>query len=114
MRDNVWPPQAAAGPAVGNYNVRSAAERMAMNAPIQGTAADIIKLAMIAVHRALAGRKLRARLILQVHDELIVDTPEEELAEVTQLVRDAMERVAELRVPLVADVASAHNWYDAK
>ena len=84
-----------------------------MNAPIQGTAADIIKLAMIAVHRALAERKLRARLILQVHDELIVDAPAEELAEVTQLVRDAMERVAELRVPLVVEVGSAYNWYDA-
>ncbi|MGI5878076.1 MAG: DNA polymerase I [Christensenellales bacterium] len=105
--------RAAPGLRSGNYNVRSAAERMAMNAPIQGTAADIIKLAMIAVHRALAERKLRARLILQVHDELIVDAPAEELAEVTQLVRDAMERVAELRVPLVVEVGSAYNWYDA-
>lgn len=106
--------RAVPGLTSGNYAVRSSAERMAMNAPIQGTAADIIKLAMIAVHRALERRNLGARLILQVHDELIVDAPAETVQEIAQLMKSAMEEVVSLKVPLIAEVAAASNWYDAK
>lgn len=106
--------RSAAGLSSGNYAVRTAAERMAMNAPIQGTAADIIKLAMIAVFRALEREHLNARLILQVHDELIVDSPIEEADRVKSLLKSSMEQVVALRVPLVAEVASASNWYEAK
>ncbi len=95
-----------------NPNQRGFAERTAINTPLQGTAADLIKLAMIALHRELNSRKLRARLVLQVHDELLLDVPTDELAEVSTLVRHAMESVATLRVPLVADLATGANWRD--
>ena len=98
----------------GNYNTRSFGERVAMNMPIQGSAADIIKLAMVRVHRQLREEGLRARLILQVHDELIVDTPTEEAARVETILRDCMEQVAALSVPLTADVHTGHSWYDTK
>lgn len=97
-----------------NFNVRSGAERIALNTPIQGTAADIIKLAMIAVERALREAKLQARLILQVHDELIVECPAEEAILVSQLVAEQMQKVADLAVPLVAEAKFAKSWYDAK
>jgi DNA polymerase-1 len=106
--------RAVPGLTSGNYAVRSAAERMAMNAPIQGTAADIIKLAMIAVHQALERRDLDARLILQVHDELIVDAPAEVVQEVARLMKSVMEGIVSLKVPLITDVSAASNWYDAK
>lgn len=96
------------------YNVRAFAERAAMNAPVQGTAADIIKLAMIAVDEALRSEKLRASLILQVHDELIVETPMDEVERVKTLVKERMESVMELEVPLIADVAAAKSWYECK
>ena len=96
------------------YNVRAFAERAAMNAPVQGTAADIIKLAMIAVDEALRSEKLRASLILQVHDELIVETPMDEVERVKMLVKERMESVMELEVPLIADVAAAKSWYECK
>ena len=95
-----------------NANVRAAAERMAINAPIQGTAADIIKLAMIEVHRRLEGSP--ARLLLQVHDELVLEVPAGERDAVAAEVRDAMEHVIELDVPLVVDIGSGRSWYDAK
>ncbi|MGI6706364.1 MAG: DNA polymerase I [Clostridia bacterium] len=97
-----------------NRNVRSFGERIAMNTPIQGTAADIIKKAMIQVHTELKRRKLRSRLILQVHDELIIDTYKDELELVKSLVKDLMESVIELKVPLVVDIGVGVNWYDAK
>ncbi|HHU49524.1 MAG: DNA polymerase I [Caldicoprobacterales bacterium] len=97
-----------------NYNIRSFGERIALNTPIQGTAADIIKLAMIRVHAELKKRKLKSRLILQVHDELIVDTLNSELEEVMELVRHQMENAAELAVPLVVDIGTGRNWYEAK
>jgi len=97
-----------------NFNVRSGAERIALNTPIQGTAADIIKLAMIAVERALREAGLQARLILQVHDELIVECPAEEAIAVSQLVMEQMRSVAQLSVPLVAEAKFAKSWYDAK
>ena len=97
-----------------NYTIRSFAERTALNTPIQGTAADIIKIAMIHVDEELNKRNFRAKLILQIHDELIIDCPKDELVSVTQLLKENMENAVKLRVPLVADIASAENWYDAK
>jgi DNA polymerase-1 len=97
-----------------NYNTRSFGERVAMNMPIQGAAADIIKLAMVEVSRILTQRKLKSRLILQVHDELIFDVPTAETNEVVALVHDCMEHVADLSVPLDADVKIGHSWYETK
>ncbi len=97
-----------------NYNTRSFGERVAMNMPIQGTAADIIKLAMVKVSRLLRERNLKTKLILQVHDELIFDVPKEEADEVVALVHDCMEHVAELSVPLDAEVRTGHSWYETK
>ncbi len=93
---------------------RGFAERTAINTPLQGTAADLIKLAMIALDRELKIRRLGARLLLQVHDELVLDVPTDELTEVSFLVRSIMESVAPLRVPLVAEVATGPNWRDTQ
>ena len=95
-----------------NFHLRGLAERMAMNTPIQGSAADIIKLAMIRAERNLA--HLKSRLILQVHDELVIETVESELDEVAKIVRDAMENVVALKVPLIVDVHYGKNWTEAK
>ena len=92
------------------HNVRQAAERMAINAPIQGTAADIIKIAMIRLHRALQEQGLRARMTLQVHDELVVEAPNEEAEAVKSLVRQVMENAFELQVPLKVDLKVGQNW----
>jgi DNA polymerase-1 len=97
-----------------NYNQRTLAERMAMNTPIQGTAADIIKLAMIRVDQALKREKSRSRMILQVHDELVLEVPKEELESVTTIVKQAMEHVVDLKVPLLVDVNYGKNWAEAK
>ena len=97
-----------------NFNVRSGAERIALNTPIQGTAADLIKLAMIRVDAALRRDFPAAKLILQVHDELIVECPEEIAAEVAALVSREMEQVASLNVPLTAEAKWGKSWYDAK
>ncbi len=93
-------------------NVRQALERAAINAPIQGTAADIIKIAMIRLHEALRARGLHSRMILQVHDELVLECPEEELAGVAALVREIMEGAFKLDAPLKVDVEAGPNWYD--
>jgi len=92
------------------HNVRQAVERMAINAPIQGTAADIIKIAMIRLHRALQERGLRARMILQVHDELVVEAPDDERLTVSSLMREVMESAFELKAPLKADLKMGQNW----
>ena len=97
-----------------NFNVRSAAERITLNTPIQGTAADIIKLAMLRVEKALAENFPEAKLLLQVHDELIVECPEEQAAEVAALVSREMEGVAQLKVPLTAEAHYGKSWYEAK
>lgn len=97
-----------------NWNLRSFGERTAINAPIQGTAADLIKKAMIRLGAALAERSSRARMILQVHDELVLEVPEEEVKQVSDLVRREMEGVAILKVPLKVDLATGPTWYDAK
>jgi len=85
-----------------------------MNTPIQGTAADIIKLAMVNVAKRLKEEKLRARLILQVHDELIIEAPIEEKDIASVILKEEMQGAAKLLVPLVADVNSGENWYNAK
>ncbi|QNL43449.1 DNA polymerase I [Oscillibacter hominis] len=97
-----------------NYNMRSFGERVALNMPIQGTAADIMKLAMVAVWRRLKREKLRSRLVLQVHDELIVECPAQESETVERLVKEEMEAVAHLAVPLTAEAHTGKNWLDAK
>lgn len=96
------------------YSVRAFGERAAMNMPLQGSASDIIKLAMLAVKRELANKGLKSKLILQVHDELILDVPENEVFEVKELLKATMENVVKLRVPLIVNVASGKTWYEAK
>ena len=97
-----------------NYTVRQLGERLAMNSPIQGSAADLIKLAMIGCHRELRKRGLRSRLILQIHDELIVRTHKDELEEVRTLLRETMEQAMPLDVELSVDLNSGDSWYDLK
>ena len=97
-----------------NYNIRQGAERIALNTPIQGTAADLIKLAMIEVDKALAENFPDARLLLQVHDELIVECPKEIAQQVADLVSGRMEQVAQISVPLVAEAKWGESWYEAK
>ena len=97
-----------------NFNLRSFGQRAAMNTPIQGAAADIIKLAMVRVDRRLRQEGLAARLILQVHDELIIEAPEQEREQVCILLKEEMEAAASLKVRLLADVSWGDNWYDAK
>jgi DNA polymerase-1 len=89
------------------------AERMALNAPIQGSAADIIKVAMLGVHKALTNSKLRSRMLLQVHDELVLEIAEGEHAEVESLVRDHMGKAYHLDVPLEVSVGFGKSWNDA-
>ena len=97
-----------------NPNMRGFAERTAVNTPLQGTAADLIKLAMIALDREITGRGLKSRMTLQVHDELLFDVPPEEADEMQTLVKHEMENVAEFSVPIVADVGLGDNWRDIK
>ena len=94
-----------------NFNLRSFAQRVAMNAPIQGSAADIIKLAMISVDRDMRERGLASKMLLQVHDELIFNVPEGELEIMKEMVRQHMEHAVELSVPLTVDVKAGHDWY---
>ncbi|MCL2694282.1 MAG: DNA polymerase I [Oscillospiraceae bacterium] len=96
-----------------NKNIEAAGKRIAMNTPIQGTAADIIKLAMIRVYRKIKEKGLKTRLILQVHDELIAEAPLGEMLEIEKLIKEEMEAAAKLSVPLQTDVKSGKTWYDA-
>ena len=93
--------------------MRAFAERNAVNAPIQGTAADIIKMAMVNIHRRLKEEHLQAQMIMQVHDELNFNVPEQEVEQVRQLVVSEMEHVVSLSVPLVADCGVGNNWLEA-
>src|SRR6185295_9589834 len=97
-----------------NFRIRQNAERMAQNAPVQGTAADIFKLAMIDLDRALDAARLESRMVLTVHDELVLEVPVGERDTTEALVRSVMEQAAELRVPLVVDIGFGPNWADAK
>ena len=97
-----------------NPNQRGFAERTAINTPLQGTAADLIKLAMISIDRKLAERRLKTHMVLQVHDELLFEVPTEETAEVEELVRAEMEGVIKLKVPIIVDLGFGPNWRDLK
>jgi len=97
-----------------NANIRKAAEREAINMPIQGTASDIVKIAMLHVDEQLKRRDLKARLLMQVHDELLLEVPDSEVDEVASMVKHEMETAVSLDVPLVADVGVGDNWMDAK
>jgi DNA polymerase-1 len=97
-----------------NPNARGFAERTAVNTPLQGTAADLIKLAMIRIDADLRAGGFRSQMLLQVHDELVLECPPEELPEVAKLVKSRMEGVYRLKVPLVAETGSGDNWRDAK
>lgn len=97
-----------------NYNIRSFAERTAINTPIQGSAADILKIAMIKIAEQLKKRQMQSTLLLQVHDELVFEVPETELADLQQLVTETMEHAVELSVPLKVDCSDGDTWYDAK
>jgi len=96
-----------------NKNIRQAAERIAMNTPIQGSAADLIKLAMLNIDRQLRTKNLKSKLILQVHDELIIEAPNDESDTIIELLKHEMSQVMQLKVPLVIDIGSGNNWDDA-
>ncbi len=98
----------------GNFNLRSFGERVAMNSPIQGTSADIIKLAMINVEKALISEGLRSRIILQIHDELLLEVPDEEADRVRELLKNEMEQAVTFSVPLIAEVNSGMSWFETK
>ncbi len=95
-----------------NFNIRQFAERIAINTPIQGTAADMIKIAMINIYKKLDGYK--SKMVLQVHDELVFDVLKEELNEVRKIVKDGMEQAVKLKVPVIIDMGTGENWLDAK
>ena len=97
-----------------NFNIRAFGERTAANSPIQGSAADLIKVAMIHIHRDLAERKMESAMLLQVHDELVFEVPPSERNAVAELVKHAMENAAELSVPLVVDLGEGKNWLATK
>ena len=97
-----------------NFNIRNFAERTAINSPIQGSAADILKIAMINLDRALAAADLKSKMLLQVHDEIVLQVPKDELETVKRLVKETMETAIELSVPLVADESAGQTWYEAK
>lgn len=97
-----------------NYMVRQFGSRVAMNTPIQGTAADIMKIAMINVYNKLKQENLKSKILLQVHDELLIETPKGEQEKVEKILKEEMENVIELKVPLLAELSSGNNWYEVK
>jgi DNA polymerase-1 len=97
-----------------NFNTRAFGERLSQNSPLQGSAADLIKMAMVRLHRAIREEGLEARLLLQVHDELVLECPSGETTQTAALVKMHMETVAELKVPLVVEVGIGDHWLDAK
>ena len=97
-----------------NYMIRSSGERMALNTPIQGTAADILKKAMVEIYNKFNKRGLKSKMLIQVHDELVFNVIKSELEEVKQIVKDIMENTFTLKVPLKVDIEIGNNWYEAK
>ena len=97
-----------------NFNIRSFGERIALNTPIQGSAADIIKIAMVKVYNELKKRNLKSKLIIQIHDELVVDTSKDEIEEVKELMKDLMENSVDLNVKLSVDMNTGANLYESK
>ena len=94
--------------------VRQFGERAAMNTPVQGTAADIMKIAMIKVYNELQKRNMETKIVLQVHDEMMLEAPINEKEDVKKLLKECMESAAVLKVPLIAEVSEADNWYECK
>ena len=99
---------------VSNFQTRSFGERIAMNMPLQGSASDIIKMAMIDVAKKLEDGGFKAKLVLQVHDELLIDCPDDEVIKVERLLKESMENIVKLRVKLEVDVSVGNNWLEAK
>ena len=97
-----------------NYMIRQSGERMALNTPIQGTSADIIKKAMVEVHKKFKEKNLKSKMILQIHDELVIDTKKEELEEIKTILKETMETTYKLNVPLKVDINIGDNLYEAK
>ena len=97
-----------------NYMVRQFGSRAAMNTPIQGTAADIMKIAMIKVYRKIKEQGLKSKIVLQVHDEMMIEVPIDEKVQVEKIMKESMESAASLKVPLTAEISSADNWYECK
>ena len=97
-----------------NYMVRQFGQRAAMNTPIQGTAADIMKIAMINVLKEIKSRNLKSKIVLQVHDEMMIEAPIEEAEEIKEILKNKMENATQLKVPLIAEISEATNWYDCK
>ena len=97
-----------------NFNIRGFAERTAINSPIQGLAADILKIAMIQLDKALVAGGYQTKMLLQVHDEIVLEVPKSELAEMKKLVKQTMEEAIQLSVPLIADENEGATWYEAK
>ena len=97
-----------------NFNIRSFGERVALNTPIQGSAADIIKIAMVKVYSELKKRKLKSKLIIQIHDELVVDAVEDEVEEVKNIMKEVMENSVDLNVKLSVDMNTGVNLYESK
>ena len=97
-----------------NFRVRAMGERMALNTPIQGTSADIMKMAMIEVYKRIKDNKLESKMILQVHDEIIIDAKENEVDKLKEIIKDAMENIVKLKVPLKVEISTGTSWFDAK
>jgi len=97
-----------------NYRTRAMGERMALNTPIQGTSADIMKMAMIEVYNKMKENNLESKMILQVHDEIIIDAKENEIDKLNTILKEAMENIVELSVPLKIDINTGANWFLAK
>ena len=97
-----------------NFMIRQFGLRAALNMPVQGTAADIMKLAMVEVTKEIEKKGLKSIIVLQVHDELLLEVPEEEKKEATDILKNSMENAAKLAVPLIAEVTNADNWYGCK
>ena len=97
-----------------NFNIRQFGNRVALNTPIQGSAADIMKLAMIDVYNKLKQEKLDANIILQIHDELLIESKKDEKEKVKNILKNSMENIIKLKVPLIAEMTEAYNWYDCK
>ena len=97
-----------------NFMVRQFGARVAINAPIQGTAADIMKIAMINLYNELKNKNLKSKMLLQIHDELLLEVKEEEKEQVKEILRNSMENAMKLKVPLKVELSEAKNWYEAK
>ena len=97
-----------------NYMVRQFGSRAAMNTPIQGTAADIMKIAMIKVYKQIKQNNLKSKIVLQVHDEMMLEVPKDEQEQIEEIIKNSMQSATKLKVPLIAQISKADNWYECK